>query len=263
MLHIDDPAFSAGTELARSRFSAISEDWRNRNRLIFVDDDTVYRQIVKAELEDEGFSVTDFPSGEAMLDSLEDGSDADIVLLDWRLDKMSGIDLLPMLRQRGVDLPVVFLTAQSTPVHERLAFERGAVEFIDKSRGTGILAARLRLIGRTRREPVTNVFRHGDLLLEPDAGRASWKGRDVDLTVSELRLVVAITSSAGKYLPYRELYDAVHYKGFMAGSGEHGYKANVRSSIKRIRRKFLDLDPSFDEIQNYNGFGYCWGKRAI
>jgi two-component system response regulator ChvI len=231
--------------------------------LIFVDDDTAYRQIVKAELEDEGFSVTDFPSGEAMLDGLEDGSSADIVILDWSLEKMSGIDLLAMLRERGFDLPVVVLTARSTPIHERLAFERGAVEFIDKSRGTDILAARLRLIAESKREAVASkTFRHGDLLLEPDVGRVSWKGANVDLTVSELKLVVAIASNDGKYVPYRQLYDTVHYEGFVAGSGEHGYRANIRSSIKRIRRKFQDCDPTFDQIQNYTGFGYCWGKSS-
>src|SRR6185312_16260861 len=168
MLHIDNPALAAGIGLTRSQFGAISESWRGRNRLIFVDDDAAYRQIVKAELEDEGFSVTDFASGEAMLSSLEDGSGADIVVLDWSLEKTSGIDLLPMLRERGIGLPVVFLTSRSTPVHERLAFQRGAVEFIDKSRGTEILAARLRLVAGNKREAVTDKsLRYGDLLLEP------------------------------------------------------------------------------------------------
>ena len=168
-----------------------------------------------------------------------------------------------MFRERGFDLPVVFLTARSTPVHERLAFQRGAVEFIDKSRGTEILAARLRLVAGNKREAVTDKsLRYGDLLLEPDAGRVSWKGTNVDLTVSELKLVFVIASNDGRYVPYRQLYDTVHYQGFVAGSGEHGYRANVRSSIKRIRRKFQDCDPTFDEIRNYTGFGYCWGKPS-
>ena len=249
--------------LTYPRFGSISDSWRRRNRLIVIDDDAAYRQIVKAELEDEGFSVTDFPSGEAMLSSLQDGSGADIVVVDWSLEQTSGIDLLPVLRERGIDLPVVVLTARSTPIHERLAFQRGAVEFIDKSRGTDILAARLRLIAQNKRKVVTSkTFRHGELLLEPDVGRASWKGTDVDLTGSEFKLVFVIASNDGKYVSYRQLYDTVHYEGFVAGSGEHGYRANVRSSIKRIRRKFQDCDPTFDEIQNYTGFGYCWGKPS-
>jgi len=249
--------------LTRPQAGAISEEWRLKNRLIFIDDDAAYRQIVKGELEEEGFSVTDFPSGEAMLDSLEDSSGADIIVLDWSLEKTSGIDLLPMLRERGFNLPVVFLTGRSTPVHERLALQRGAVEFIDKSRGISILVARLRLIAENKREAVTSkALRCGHLVLELDAGRVSWKETAVDLTVSELKLVALIASNVGRYVPYRQIYDTIHYEGFVAGSGEHGYRANIRSSIKRIRKKFQECDPTFDEIKNYTGFGYCWDKRS-
>src|SRR6476661_2780733 len=241
MLHLDNPALAAGMGLTRPQFGAISDSWRRRNRLIFIDDDAAYRQIVKAELEDEGFSVTDFPSGEAMLNSLEDGSGADIVVLDWSLEKTSGIDLLPMLRERGFNLPVVFLTGRSTPVHERLALQRGAVEFIDKSRGISILVARLRLIAENKREAVTSkALRCGHLVLELDAGRVSWKETAVDLTVSELKLVALIASNVGRYVPYRQIYDTIHYEGFVAGSGEHGYRAHIRSSIKRTRKKFQE-----------------------
>ena len=92
---------------------------------------------------------------------------------------------------------------------------------------------------------------------------AGYPGKvEVDLTVSELKLVVLIASNVDRYVPYRELYDGIHYEGFMAGSGEHGYRANVRSSIKRIRNKFRQCDPTFNEIRNCTGFGYCWGKSS-
>jgi two-component system, OmpR family, response regulator ChvI len=54
----------------------------------------------------------------------------------------------------------------------------------------------------------------------------------------------------------------MHYAGFVAGSGDHGYRSNVRSCIKRIRAKFHACDPDFDEIQNHMGFGYCWKTPA-
>jgi len=232
---------------------------RPPHRLIIVDEDDACRKIVKAELEDEGFSVMDFRSGEAMLDSLEGGANADIVVLDW-----DGIDLLSAMRERGIDLPVVFMTARNSPIHERLAFQRGAVDFIDKSRGTGVLAARLHLIVKNKRQsaPSGSVFRSGHLLLQLDVGRASWKNIDVELTESEVKIVLLIASNVGQYLSYRKIYDAVHYEGFVAGSGKQGFRANVRSSIKRIRSKFRECDPTFDEIRNYTGFGYCWAKRS-
>src|SRR6185312_13201328 len=154
-------------------------------------------------------------------------------------------------------------TARSTPVHERLALQRGATDFIDKSRGTDILAARLRLIAANKRTAVTTkTFRCGHLVLQPDAGRVLWKDLDVRLTVSEFRIVHLIASSGANYVPYRKIYDTAHYEGFVAGSGEHGYRANVRSSIKRIRNKFRECDPTFDQIENYTGFGYCWGEPS-
>ena len=64
----------------------------------------------------------------------------------------------------------------------------------------------------------------------------------------------------GRYVTYRAIYDRPHHEGFIAGDGANGYRANVRSSIKRVRNKFRDVDPTFDQIENYAGFGYCWKK---
>ncbi|HLW28926.1 MAG TPA: helix-turn-helix domain-containing protein, partial [Kiloniellales bacterium] len=67
---------------------------------------------------------------------------------------------------------------------------------------------------------------------------------------------------AGQDVTYRELYDLVHGRGFVAGSGPDGYRANVRTFMKRIRQKFRELDEDFDEIENYPGFGYRWRQPA-
>jgi two-component system response regulator ChvI len=61
----------------------------------------------------------------------------------------------------------------------------------------------------------------------------------------------------------RALYDRLTYEGFIARTGEDGYRANVRSAIKRVRNKFRACDPAFDEIENYTGFGYCWRKPSL
>ena len=87
-----------------------------------------------------------FVDGDSLLGSLESAAEADVIVLDWRLPTISGIDLLSELRQRGVSLPVVFLTSHADPAYEKLAFERGALDFIDKTRGVEFLARRLRLV---------------------------------------------------------------------------------------------------------------------
>jgi two-component system response regulator ChvI len=95
--------------------------------------------------------------------------------------------------------------------------------------------------------------------LELVADRARWNGTDVRLTAGEFRVVSLLVSAPGTYRTYRLVYDVLRNQpGFIAGSGATGYKANVRSTIKRIRNKFRTIDPAFDHIRNYSSFGYCW-----
>jgi len=112
--------------------------------LIFVDDDDDFREAATGELEDLGFSVTSFADGNAMLVALADGMTADVVVLDWFMPAMMGIDALTRLRRAGSHLPVVFLTGHSTPGLEELARKRGAADFVDKTLGIPTLAERLR-----------------------------------------------------------------------------------------------------------------------
>jgi len=100
----------------------------------------------------------------------------------------------------------------------------------------------------------------GKLLLRPSVSRAYWDAADLGLTLGEYNIVRLPASSVGRYVTYRAIYDELHYEGFIAGSGADGYRANVRSAIKRIRNKIRDVDPTFDKIENYIGFGYCWKK---
>jgi hypothetical protein len=102
----------------------------------------------------------------------------------------------------------------------------------------------------------------GRLCLHPATARAFWNDVDVDLTLGEYKVIHLLASNAGQHKTYRLVYDCLHYEGFVAGYGAEGYKANVRSLIKRIRNKFRAIDPSFDAIENHIGFGYCWKVTA-
>ena len=123
-----------------------------RIRLILVDDDDDFREAVFGELADHGFAVQCFSDGASMLASVADGANADIIVLDWGLPSVSGIDLLPRLRREGIaaagrlpDRPT------SQPAYEQLAFDRGALDFVDKARGVPILAKRITVDRRIRR----------------------------------------------------------------------------------------------------------------
>jgi len=80
--------------------------------------------------------------------------------------------------------------------------------------------------------------------------------------VTEFKIIYLLVSRAGEYVTYRSIYDCVHHAGFVAGSGEEGFRTNVRSSIKRIRNKFRAFDARFSDIENYAAFGYRWRSQG-
>jgi two-component system response regulator ChvI len=233
-------------------------------RVLLVEDDQGYRKALTDELSDYGISAQSFADGASLLQALDDGVDADVIILDWALPNTSGIDLLPRMRRRGVNLPVVFLTGHASTTYESLAFDRGAIDFIDKVRGTDILVRRLRrIVEAAKFAPAPAAEERldcGKLILRLSVSRADWNGTDVGLTVGEYNIVHLLASNAGRFVTYRAIYDRLHHEGFIAGTGSDGYRVNVRSAIKRIRNKFLECDPAFVEIDNYTAFGYCWGK---
>jgi two-component system, OmpR family, response regulator ChvI len=231
--------------------------------LLLVDDDDLFRESLGLNLVDEGYEVTSFDNGREALAYLNGGS-ADVLLLDWRMPNLTGIDVLRQMRSAGIPIPVIFLTVLSDDIYEQAALEGGAVDFIDKTRRLPILLKRLQLIaqgGRSAPEPKpvrAPLLGRGQLMLRSDTNRALWAGRVVDLTLTEFRIVTLLAERAGRDVGYREIYDLVHGKDFVAGQGSEGYRANVRTFIKRIRKKFRDVDPGFDHIENYASFGYRW-----
>ena len=235
-------------------------------RVLLIEDDAIYREILTDELSKQGLAIRSFDDGASLLGALDAAIAADVIVLDWGLPKISGIDLLVKLRRHGVNVPVVLLTAQAQPTHECLAFDRGAVDFICKSRGLEVLVRRLKSVvkasQRTDQPRSGEPMICGKLLLRPGASRAYWKDVDLGLTLGEYNIVHLLASNVGRYVTYRAIYDRLRYEGFIAGSGADGYRANVRSAIKRIRNKFRDFDPIFDKIENYTGFGYCWRKTT-
>ena len=236
--------------------------------LLLVDDDDSFRESLGLNLVDEGYEVTSVASGRDALGFLQDGGSVDVVLLDWRMPNLSGLDVLRHMRRAGITTPVIFLTALSDDIYEEAALEGGAVDFIDKARRLPILLKRLQLIAEGVRPAVdpdlrrTASLRLGPLELRLDTQRALWAGRAIDLTLTEFKIVMLLAEKAGQDVGYRQIYDLVHGKDFIAGHGSDGYRANVRTFIKRIRRKFRDSDPGFDHIENYAGFGYRWNAQG-
>jgi two-component system response regulator ChvI len=232
-------------------------------RVLLIQNGVTDRRFLTDKLSKLGFAVRNIASLPGAPDAARD---VDVIILHCDRAKNSGIDLLVKLQHQGLNVPVVLLTGEAAPAHECLALDKGAIDVILRSRGPEVLVRRLKSVVkasiRADQPRSDGSMVCGKLLLRPEAGRAYWEDADLDLTLGEYNIVHLLASNAGRYMTYRAIYDRLHYEGFIAGSGPRGYRTNVRSVIKRIRNKLRDFDSTFDEIENYAGFGYCWKKPA-
>jgi two-component system, OmpR family, response regulator ChvI len=245
-------------------------------RILLIEDGGIDRGFLANELSKQGFAVQTVTSLAGALDAV---GEADVIVLHCDWTKVSSIELLDKLQRQTAGVPIVLLDGEASPAREDVALDKRAIEVIGKSRGSEVLARRLKgaveAFGRTSQlraggcmaeadqvVPQAQTMIWGKLLLRPDVSRAYWQDLDLGLTLGEYNIVHLLASNVGRYVTYRAIYDRLHYEGFIAGDGADGYRANVRSIIKRIRNKFRSFDPTFDGIENYNSFGYCWKKPA-
>lgn len=250
-------------------------DSGTRGTLLIVDDDPLLLETLSHNLAHAGFAVRTRESGIAALEALDEETAPDLVVLDWKMPELSGLDTLKAMRERGLEIPVLFLTNLTDQIFEESALATGAVDFVDKSRSFSIIRHRIEIVlsglrggGERSRpsdetasggaEPGMRPLTVGDLSLDRSIGRARWCGAPVSLTLTEFKIVERLAANAGRDVRYRDIYDEVHGEGFHAGANDDGWRSNVRGFMKRIRKKFKDVDDGFDRIENYPGFGYRW-----
>jgi len=237
--------------------------------IAIADDDAMFRESVAGNLADYGYEVREFPDGAALLEGFDADDIPDLILLDWKMPRVNGIEALRRMREAGIEVPVIFLTVLNDQFYEEAALHGGAMDFVEKSRSFSILHKRIELIlngpklQRESEAPGDNLDMPDDIVVGPlrliaQNSRAHWHDLEVPLTFTEFRIVHMLASRPGSDVSYRDLYDVVHGEGFYAGIGDDGYRANVRTFIKRIRKKFREIDGSFEAIENYPGYGYRW-----
>ena len=176
-------------------------------------------------------------------------TDADIVVIDRSLTALWN----PLDAQK-IKLPVVLVDGLTPPEAD---YGSDTVNGDDAAL-TRALALAASLSNGGGAELAEQGLTCGKLRLQNSC--AFWDGVDLDLTLGEYKIVELLASRPGHYFTYRDVYDRLRHKGFIAGDGLNGYRVNVRSAVKRIRSKFRALDPAFAEIENYLALGYCWRK---
>jgi two-component system response regulator ChvI len=223
-----------------------------------------YRKALSAYLHKQGLTVIETGTARATIVQALTGEKIRVIVTADDLPDLPGMELLARLRDLGVATPIALLVNAYSEVREEVALECGAAEFLCRSQRHSIIAKRLSLLAagskrNSRQDPsAAENLKVGRLLLKSHCHRAMWRGREVPLTITEVRIVRLLACRAGTTISYREIYDVVHGAGFRAGEGADGFRTNVRSLIRKIRRRFHTIDHAFDEIENHPGIGYCW-----
>ncbi len=221
--------------------------------IALVDDDRNILTSVAIALQAEGFDVDTYIDGRDALDGLA-RKPVDLAILDIKMPRMDGMELLRRLRQRSL-LPIIFLTSKDDELDEVLGLRMGADDYITKPFSQKLLIERIRALLRRSAAADTaseesDVLRRGDLMLDSVRHMCTWRGHEVNLTVTEFLLVEALARRPGHVKSRDQLIDAAY--------GEHIYidDRTIDSHIKRLRKKFKDVDPEFAQIETLYGVGY-------
>jgi two-component system response regulator ChvI len=224
--------------------------------IALVDDDRDVIALVAAMLESEGYQVVSYPDGPAALNGFKTVQ-PDLAILDIKMPRMDGVELLRQLRQKS-EVPIIFLTGRLDETDELLGLRIGADDFIRKPFSQRVLVERVRTVLRRfrsadtagQREAGDNVMERGDLCMDKERHTCSWKGEKVVLTVTEFRLLETLATRPGVIKSRDVLMDAAYEDQVYVDD------RTIDSHIKRLRKKFKMVDPTFDRIDTLYGMGY-------
>ena len=218
-------------------------------RILIVEDEPSIANFLREGLEEEGFAVDMADNGKQGLDlALSNLEEYDIILLDWMLPGMSGIEILRNIRKENPTVPVIFLTARDTTDDAVFGLETGANDYIRKPFAFDELLARIRVLMRTKGDE-NSVFHYGDITLDVDSHRVSKAGNNVELTQKEFALLEFLLRNKGKVSRRTRIIEKVWDIHF-------DYDTSVIDVYINALRKKLDEENSESFIETIRGVGY-------
>jgi len=229
-------------------------------KITLVDDDENIVASVSLALESHGHSVKAYYDGASGLAALE-SDPPDLVILDVKMPRMDGMEVLRRLRQSS-EMPVIMLTSKDEEIDEILGFNLGADDYMHKPFSQRLLIERVKAVLRRSRgeaeveETVatgaagTKAIKRGRLTLDPARHDCLWDGKPVRLTVTEFLLLQSLAQRPGFVKSRDNLMDAAYDDQVYVDD------RTIDSHIKRMRKKFRQVDGDFDAIETLYGVGY-------
>lgn len=227
--------------------------------IALVDDDRNILTSVSMALEAEGYHVQTYADGASALAGLA-AHPPDVAVFDIKMPRMDGMELLRRLRQKS-ELPVIFLTSKDDEIDELFGLKLGADDYIKKPFSQRLLVERVKAVLRRAGTPPRGtetgaepgqlaVMERGKLVLDPERHSCTWNTKQVVLTVTEFLILQSLAQRPGYVKSRDALMDAAYDDQVYVDD------RTIDSHIKRLRKKFKEVDQDFDAIETLYGVGY-------
>lgn len=224
--------------------------------IAIVEDDTDQRENYADALRSHGYEVETFAnrtSAEARFQS----NIPDLAILDIMLEGEmdGGFDLCRQLRAQSARLPIIFLTARDSDIDRVSGLRLDAWDYLTKPINLQFLAVRVNSLFRivdavATTEEQFEVLRLDHLVLDPNSMSVVWRDQPINLTLTEFWLIQSLARRPGHVRTYEALMQVTR-QSYVEKNTINGY-------VRRVRKKFKSIDPSFDMIQTVFGIGYRW-----
>jgi len=230
--------------------------------IALVDDDRNILTSVSIMLEGERFSVQTYNDGQSAYDAFG-RSLPDLAVLDIKMPRMDGMDLLQRMRQK-TNIPVIFLTSKDDEIDEILGLRMGADDYVKKPFSQRLLLERIKTLLRRKEAQEGNIIAdteetkvlvRGNLTMDPLRHAVTWKGNDFTLTVTEFLLLQALVQRPGFVKSRDQLMDVAYDDQIYVDD------RTIDSHIKRLRKKMRMADDSFSAIETLYGIGYRYNEE--
>jgi two-component system OmpR family response regulator len=223
-------------------------------KILYVEDDAGAREYIQKGLAENGFVADVAADGDSGLERAVGGS-YDLVILDVMLPGRDGLSVLKELRERGVDTPVLFLSARGEASDRIKGLNLGADDYLPKPFAFAELLARIRAVARRRLgEPLDGRIQVEDLTLDVQRHTVERSGRAIDLTPKEFSLLEYLMRNAEQVVSRAMITEKVWGYNF------DSYSNLIDVHINHLRKKMdRDFDPKL--VHTVKGVGYYLGRR--
>ncbi|MGO2696396.1 response regulator YycF [Bavariicoccus seileri] len=225
------------------------------NKILVVDDEKPISDIIKFNLEKEGYEVVRAFDGEEALEVFEK-EQPDLVVLDWMLPKLEGLDVCREIRKTS-HIPIIMLTAKDSEIDKVLGLEIGADDYVTKPFSNRELVARVKAnIRRVRQTAIDDSkdgksnIEIGDLTIHEDAYIVTKRGEEIELTHREFELLHYLAQHIGQVMTREHLLQTVW------GYDYFGDVRTVDVTVRRLREKIEDTPSHPNWIMTRRGVGY-------